>query len=87
MPGLLKFLEKLNFEQLKEKLNAIKETSAVWKNNPEAISWSAMLGTIIVIAVVISTRWRLKGRIKKLLIKQNVPAVERRGRDHRVCLI
>ncbi len=46
------------------------------KNNPETIeSWSAMLGTIIVIAIVISALWELRRCVRKLSVKQKVPVV------------
>ena len=70
MPELQKALGKLNFDQSKERFNSLKEAKMVWKNNPETIvSWSAMSGTIIAIAVSNISPIRAEETSKKIICK------------------
>ena len=69
----LKISEKMNFEQLKDELNTVEGAKSVWKDTSEAmINWSALLGNLVAIAVVISALWTL--RCKKRVVKQGVAA-------------
>ena len=73
IPELLNLVDKIIFEQVKDKLSSVGKVNSVWRNNSETmLNWSAMLRNLV-IAVVISALWMLRS-YKRRLIKQNVPA-------------
>lgn len=51
---------------MKEKLDTLEEKSTVWKENRKVIiNWSALVGTLIVIAAIVTAVWKLKRHRKK----------------------
>ena len=53
IPELLKPIEKIGFEQLKAKLDTVRETGTEWVTGTQFLmNWSAVIGTLIILAMI-----------------------------------
>ena len=53
IPELLKPVEKIGFEQLKSKLDTVRETGTEWMTGTQLLmNWSAVIGTLIILAMI-----------------------------------
>ena len=54
IPELLKPIEKRGLEQLKAKLDTVRETSTEWMTGTQLLmNWSAVIGTLRILAMII----------------------------------
>lgn len=69
MSKLLKPIERISLNQLKDKLNIMGKDSMVWGNNKRIIiNWSAMVDTLIIIAAIVAAIRKFKKYRKKSMI-------------------
>ena len=77
IPELLKPIEKIGFEQLKAKLDTVRETSTEWMTGTQLLmNWSAVIGTLIILAMVtLDVRALMRRRKLKLRNKAMASAL------------
>lgn len=63
MPVLMKPIEKIDMDHLRDKLSALGDEGAAWEDDEQiAISWSIVMGTFLVVAIGGVIIWKIKSR-------------------------
>ena len=74
IPELLKPIEKIGFEQLKAKLDTVRETGTEGMTGTQLLmNWSAVIGTLIILAIIILVVRALM-RHRKLKLRNQIMA-------------
>lgn len=80
IPALMKPIEKVDVNQLRDKLSVLGKVGMAWEDDEQiAISWSPMMGTFLIIAIGGMAVWKIRRRRK--LIRGNQMSMQQLERE------